>query len=234
MILYFWHQMYNIGVCNPTMTPDVQCLRYLVPLRHVFTLLITSEHQMCNLLGYWWHRSVCYASLFPTSLVVTTISVYNVLWPSDVVSLSGPLISSLFSVRWSLFSVSLLCVFISESYVTTDGQSASLSWYKAPIRGLRPDFYYRTEYGIRLTVTFLIPWGALSDERTGLPFVCAAGPCQRSLSRCLSPLKSSDCAWNRRRLPQRFYFPLLRFSNNLVAWEFLTVKFVPCIWKIVA
>jgi hypothetical protein len=58
----------------------------------------------------------------------------------------------------------------SESYVTTDGQSGSLSWYKAPIRGLRPDFYFRTEYGIRLTVTFLIPWGALSDERTGLSF----------------------------------------------------------------
>jgi hypothetical protein len=34
----------------------------------------------------------------------------------------------------------------SESYVTTDGQSASLSWYKAPIRGLRPDFYFHTEY----------------------------------------------------------------------------------------
>jgi hypothetical protein len=30
----------------------------------------------------------------------------------------------------------------SESYVTTDGKSASLSWYKAPIWGLRPDFYY--------------------------------------------------------------------------------------------
>jgi hypothetical protein len=29
----------------------------------------------------------------------------------------------------------------SESYVTTDGQSASLSWYKAPIRGLRPNFF---------------------------------------------------------------------------------------------
>jgi hypothetical protein len=68
----------------------------------------------------------------------------------------------------------------SESYVTTDGQSASLSWYKAPIRGLRPDFF---PFGIRVTVTFLIPWGALSDERTGLSFVCAAGPCQRSLSR---------------------------------------------------
>jgi hypothetical protein len=30
----------------------------------------------------------------------------------------------------------------SESYVTTDGQSASLCWNKAPICGLRPDFYY--------------------------------------------------------------------------------------------
>jgi hypothetical protein len=36
----------------------------------------------------------------------------------------------------------------SESYVTTDGQSASLSWYKALIRGLRPDFasVRNTEY----------------------------------------------------------------------------------------
>jgi hypothetical protein len=30
----------------------------------------------------------------------------------------------------------------SESDVTTDGQSASLSWNKAPIWGLRPDFFY--------------------------------------------------------------------------------------------
>jgi hypothetical protein len=65
----------------------------------------------------------------------------------------------------------------SESYVTADGQSANLSWYKAHIRGLRPDFFFRSEYGIRLTVMFFIPWDALSDERTGLTFVCAAGPC---------------------------------------------------------
>jgi hypothetical protein len=38
-----------------------------------------------------------------------------------------------------------------------------------------------------MTVTFLIPWGALSDERTGLSLVCAAGPSQRSLSRVLVP-----------------------------------------------
>jgi hypothetical protein len=30
----------------------------------------------------------------------------------------------------------------SQSYVTTDGQSASVSWNKTPICGLRPDFYY--------------------------------------------------------------------------------------------
>jgi hypothetical protein len=51
-------------------------------------------------------------------------------------------------------------------------------------------FFFRTEYGIRLAVTFLIPWGALSDERTGLSFVCASGPCQRSLSRVLVPWDS--------------------------------------------
>jgi hypothetical protein len=78
----------------------------------------------------------------------------------------------------------------SESYVTTDGQSAGLSWNKAPIWGLRPDFYCRTEYGIRLTVTFLIPWGALSDERTSLSFTIAAGSCQRSHSRIRVPWDS--------------------------------------------
>jgi hypothetical protein len=30
----------------------------------------------------------------------------------------------------------------SQSYATTDSQSASLSWNKAPIWGLRPDPYY--------------------------------------------------------------------------------------------
>jgi hypothetical protein len=29
-----------------------------------------------------------------------------------------------------------------------------------------------------VTVTVLCLWGALSDERSGLSFVCAAGPCQ--------------------------------------------------------
>jgi hypothetical protein len=62
----------------------------------------------------------------------------------------------------------------SESYVTTDGQSASLSWNKARIWALRPDFYYRR------TVAGLLTWGALSDERMGLSFKIAAGSSQRS------------------------------------------------------
>jgi hypothetical protein len=57
----------------------------------------------------------------------------------------------------------------SLSYVTTDGQPASLSWNKAPIWGLQPDFYYC------LTVADLLILGALSDERTGLSFTIAAG-----------------------------------------------------------
>jgi hypothetical protein len=53
------------------------------------------------------------------------------------------------------------CKSESESYITTDGQSASLSRNKAPIWGLRPDFYYCQ------TVASLLMWGALSDKRTG-------------------------------------------------------------------
>jgi hypothetical protein len=72
----------------------------------------------------------------------------------------------------------------SESYVTTDSQSANLSWNKAPIWGLRPDFYYRR------TVAGLLIWGALSDERMGLSFTIAVGSSQRSHSRVRVPWDS--------------------------------------------
>jgi hypothetical protein len=55
-------------------------------------------------------------------------------------------------------------------------QSASPSWYQAPIWGLRPDFYFCQ------TVAGLLMWGALSDERTCLQFTIAAGPRQCSHS----------------------------------------------------
>jgi hypothetical protein len=43
-------------------------------------------------------------------------------------------------------------------------QSVSLSWNKAPIWGVRPDFYYCQ------TVMCLLRWSALSDEWAGLSF----------------------------------------------------------------
>jgi hypothetical protein len=68
----------------------------------------------------------------------------------------------------------------SQSYITTHGQSASLSWNKAPILGLWPDFYFCQ------TVASFLTWGALSDETTGLSFTVAALPRQRILgSYCL-------------------------------------------------
>jgi hypothetical protein len=51
-------------------------------------------------------------------------------------------------------------------------------------RGSWPDVYYC------LTITVLFLWGALSDERTGLPFLLAADPRQRSLSRVRVPRDS--------------------------------------------
>jgi hypothetical protein len=68
-----------------------------------------------------------------------------------------------------------------ESSATKDGQSASLSWNKAPIWGLRLDFYYCQ------TVAGLLVWGALSDKRTGLSFTTAAGLRQRTHSRVRVP-----------------------------------------------
>jgi hypothetical protein len=65
----------------------------------------------------------------------------------------------------------------SQNHIETDGQSVSKSWCRALIWGSWPDSFYC------LTITVLFLWGALSDERTGLSFVYAAGPCQRSLSR---------------------------------------------------
>jgi hypothetical protein len=66
----------------------------------------------------------------------------------------------------------------SESYVATDGQSASLSWNRAPIWGLWPDCITIRQ----LRVCWCEPL-SLSDKRTGLSFEIAAGPCQRSFSR---------------------------------------------------
>jgi hypothetical protein len=58
----------------------------------------------------------------------------------------------------------------------TVSQSVSKSWCRAPSGA--HDQIFITVWQLR--ACFL--WGAYSDERTGLSFVYAAGPCQRSLS----------------------------------------------------
>jgi hypothetical protein len=67
----------------------------------------------------------------------------------------------------------------SESFITTDSQSASLSWNKAPTWVLQPDFYYCQ------TAAGLLMWGTLCDERTGRFFTIAAGPRHSSHFRVL-------------------------------------------------
>jgi hypothetical protein len=60
----------------------------------------------------------------------------------------------------------------SESHVTTNGQSASLSWCQAPIWDLQSDLYYLQ------TVACLLMWGALSDERVCRLQLLLASPAQ--------------------------------------------------------
>jgi hypothetical protein len=66
---------------------------------------------------------------------------------------------------------------LSQSHIATDSQSVSKSWCRAPSGTHDQIFSY-----YYLTVTVLFFWGALSDERTGLSFVYAAGSSQCSLS----------------------------------------------------
>jgi hypothetical protein len=67
---------------------------------------------------------------------------------------------------WTLLSLYSQLSYQSKykSYVTIDGQSASLSWNKALIWGSRPEFYYYQTGAVSLM------WDALSDERADLSF----------------------------------------------------------------
>jgi hypothetical protein len=81
---------------------------------------------------------------------------------TDLVLIYGSVISSVSVARWLTLHIILRLNEWTQSefysYVTTDCQSASLSWNKAPIWGLRPNFYYCQ------TVAGLLMWGAASDE----------------------------------------------------------------------
>jgi hypothetical protein len=79
-----------------------------------------------------------------------------------VADLNNSSASVLTSLLYGEYPITELNSSQSQNYVTTDGQSASLSWNKAPIWGLRPDCYYC------LTAAGLLMSDTVSDERSGL------------------------------------------------------------------
>jgi hypothetical protein len=90
-----------------------------------------------------------FVSVVPQSRSLFFKHISSVLWQAG---LQHPLALSLHNLLVSSFIHSFYMSFHTEwdgrmsswveSYVTTDGQPASLSWNKAPIWGLRPDLYY--------------------------------------------------------------------------------------------
>jgi hypothetical protein len=64
----------------------------------------------------------------------------------------------------------------SQSYITADGQSASLSWNKAPIWDLRPDFYYCQ------TIAGLLMWALSLTRGRSVVYNC----CWSSLAQSFS------------------------------------------------
>jgi hypothetical protein len=78
----------------------------------------------------------------------------------------------------------------SSSYITTDGQSANLSWCRAPLSDQRPIFLYRIEVKVtlRLTVSQLIC--------LGIEYPC--GTCDQILFNlsCLYVCLGTDCTEN--------------------------------------
>jgi hypothetical protein len=105
-----------------------------------------------------------------------------------------------------------------QCYVTTDG----LSWNKAPIWGLWPDYYCQTVAG-------LLIWGTVSDKRTGLSFIITAGPCQSSHSWVQVPQDSRPYfTLSGSRLP--FLLPpmthraMVEVFNPASIWDYFSFK----------
>jgi hypothetical protein len=99
-----------------------------------------------------------------------------------------------------------------ESYITTDSQSASLSWKKAPIWGLRPDIY------MPLIITALFLWASsLTRGRVWLLYML--------LALASVVFLGSEFLWTRNRilLSQIWDFPfrrLLRLAGS--RWRYST------------
>jgi hypothetical protein len=162
---------------------------------------------------YWTLKqlvSTLYKSLSRTGLCSRSRSLLRCLITAPNCVASSDYVSNGSCPRWlTPFSCSFRAEVTnqSKSYVTIDGQSASLSFRQAHIWGSRPDFYFYH------TVAGLLKWGALSDERTCLSFRIAAARRQRYHSRVRVPRDSwpyftvSDSTLAQPAWPQRYWVP---------------------------
>jgi hypothetical protein len=131
-------------------------------------LLITSHNRWLPQNSFPWTTSV-----FPFTVADQfTHSLFELPWTTSV-----------WRMPWRMSHESLTAsnIRVAESYVKTDGQSASLSCNKVDVWSLQPDFYCCQR------VAGLLIWGALSDDRTGLSFTIAPGFRQRSHFRVRVP-----------------------------------------------
>jgi hypothetical protein len=89
--------------------------------------------------------SNCYVPYFDISLFLPVCCKFGNLlypWANIFQSQYCLTLNSRISSLWILLIYNYCYKAETESYITTVSQSASLSWNKAPVWGLRPDFYY--------------------------------------------------------------------------------------------
>jgi hypothetical protein len=101
----------------------------------------------------------------------TIIRCYRLITHKPVTCLLVPNCSCNCLCSWPFWTVVPTELFWSESesYITTDSQSASLSWNKAHIWGLRPDIY------LSLTITAMFLWASsLTRGRVWLLYMLLA------------------------------------------------------------
>jgi hypothetical protein len=104
---------------------------------------------------------------------------------SELIYYTCTTINAIHINNWAMSaSMTLKYKYMSKSHCDWCSVGQSVNLGVDPIWGSWPDIYYC----LKVMVLFLC--GALSDERTGLSFVYAAGPCQRSLSRVWVPWDS--------------------------------------------
>jgi hypothetical protein len=101
-----------------------------------------------------------------------------------------------------------------QSHVTTDDQSASLSWNKAPIWGLRPDFHYCQTIAGSEFASHITTLHGPNAQKTRFRYCCMRVPRNRYLA---SPLARWLLPSNGPHRKHCSYCCVLKYVNLAVA-----------------